>query len=73
MRKLLVALVVIGALVVGVGVGVGVAQTGTHAPTTSTPPVTMPHDQAGMDAMHAQMRAQMPAEMQAQCDEMHAG
>jgi|GEM_PF-4033391 hypothetical protein len=69
MRKLLVALG-LGAAVT-LGAGASIAQ---NNPTPPGPPpgVTMPHDQAARDAMHAQMRDSMPADLRARCDEMHA-
>lgn len=52
-------------LVFALGTGLSTAQTSSTSPTTST--TTIDHD-----AMHQQMRAQMPEGMQAQCDTMHA-
>lgn len=58
------------ALTVGLGAGIAAAQTD---PTTPSGPPTAGHMHDGdMDAMHEQMRAQMPEEMRAQCDTMHA-
>jgi hypothetical protein len=68
MRKVFVTLGVAGAMALGLA-GASVAQTST----TPNPPATaMPHDQATMDAMHAQMRDRLPADVQAKHDEMHA-
>lgn len=69
MRKLLVALG-LGAAVT-LGAGASIAQSNPTAPGPP-PGVTMPHDQAGRDAMHAQMRESMPAGLREQCDQMHA-
>ena len=57
----------------GLGVGLAVAETGDEsAPTTTRPGMTMMGDATTMDQMHAAMRGQMPAEVAAQCDAMHA-
>jgi hypothetical protein len=57
-------------LALALGTGLAAAQTttsGTQAPSTTTS--TQPFDH---NAMHDQMRAQMTAEQQAQCDAHHA-
>lgn len=54
------------ALVFALGTGLSAAQTGSTSPrTTATTAVDR-------DAMHQQMRTQMPENMRAQCDSMHA-
>ena len=54
-------------LTLGLGVGVAAAQ-----PDTDDSPTTTPADVGSMDEMHAAMRDQMPPELAARCDEMHA-
>lgn len=59
----------IAGLVLGAGIGVAAAGDGSD----STPPTTStPRSSASMDEMHGAMRDQMPDDLAAQCDEMHA-
>ena len=69
MRKLIVGFCLAAA--VTLGAGASVAQTG-GTPGTKPPATAMPHDPTSMQAMHDQMKAGMPADRQAKCDEMHA-
>lgn len=50
------------------GTGLAVAQTGSGGAPSRTPVTTT----VDHDAIHQQMRSQMPADLQQQCDEMHA-
>ena len=69
MNTKLITLVATGfaGLTLGLGVGVAAAQ-----PDTDDSPTTTPADVGSMDEMHAAMRDQMPPELAARCDEMHA-
>lgn len=69
-RARMIAAGAVAALTLGVGAGFAAAQ---NDPTpTTTPAVGMPGmQQGGMNAMHAQMRSDMPDDLQAQCDAMH--
>lgn len=58
------------ALTLGLGAGIAAAQTDPTSPTR--PPEAGTTHNGDMDAMHEQMRDQMPDEMQVQCDTMHA-
>ena len=58
------------ALTLGLGAGIAAAQTDPTTPTR--PPEAGTMHNGDMDATHEQMRDQMPDEMQAQCDTMHA-
>ncbi|HET7489740.1 MAG TPA: hypothetical protein VFJ85_17570 [Acidimicrobiales bacterium] len=74
MRKALAALGVAAALTAGAG-AVAYASSGTTGQGTNggmmgpTPMMSM--SGAGMDAMHDQMRASMPADVAAACDAAH--
>lgn len=56
-------------LALGLGTGLSAAQT-TSTPSEQPPAVTAMHT-GDHDAMHEQMRGQMPEGLQAQCDTMH--
>ena len=63
-----------GGMVLALALGTGLAAAQTTTPDVDRPPVTAPASMpAGdHDTMHEQMRAQMPEDLQAQCDTMHA-
>ena len=72
-RKRMLAAGAAVALTLGLGAGVAAAQTDDDEPSRSET-ATCPHgdmDRGDMDAMHDQMRASMPEDMQAQCDTIH--
>ena len=69
MRKLMVGLGLAAA--VTLGAGASMAQTGGTG-GTKPPATAMPHDSESMQAMHDQMKAAMPANLRAKCEEMHA-
>ena len=63
-----------GGLVLALALGTGLAAAQSTTSGVDRPPVTTPASvPAGdHDAMHEQMRAQMPDDLQAQCDTTHA-
>ena len=63
-RKRMLTAAAAVALTLGLGAGIAAAQTDDDGPS----PIRMDD----MDAMHAEMRADMPEDVQAQCDTMHA-
>lgn len=63
-RTLVAGAVAVFAL--SLGGGIAAAQSDPPTPPTDAPHGM--HDMGDMDAMHGQMRTQMPDEMQAQCD-----
>ncbi len=70
-RTRMIAAGAVAALTLGVGAGFAAAQ--TDPTTTTTPAVGAPGMQTSdMNGMHAQMRSNMPDDMQDQCDTMHA-
>lgn len=60
------------AVALSLGLGAGIAAAQTDPTTPSRPPQAGAMHNGDMDAMHEQMRDQMPEEMQAQWDTMHA-
>jgi hypothetical protein len=60
-RKRMLTAAAAVALTLGLGTGIAAAQADDD-----------PSPMDDMDAMHAEMRADMPEDMQAQCDTMHA-
>ena len=58
------------ALIVGLGAGVAAAQNDPTSP--NRPPEAGAMHDGDMDTMHDEMHTQMPEEMRAQCDTMHA-
>lgn len=73
MRTKLLALAATGVAGLALGAGVGVAAAQSDGRDTARPPVTTPATELdSMDEMHAAMRDQIPAELAAQCEEMHA-
>jgi hypothetical protein len=69
-KKRMLTAVAAAALSLGLGAGIAAAQTDPTTP--SRPPQAGSMHSGDMDATHDQMRDQMPEEMQAQCDTMHA-
>lgn len=68
--KLLTLAAAVAGLALGAGVGVAAAQDGGNDARPSV--TTAAAELDSMDQLHAVMRDQLPAELTAQCDEMHA-
>jgi hypothetical protein len=71
MRKHLAALAVATVLAVGAGTGTALAATSALRTTPPTPSPAVSVARGSMNAMHAQMIAQLPAAQRAVCDKMH--